>query len=317
MQRYIVWRLALIAPTLLFACTLVFLVMRILPGDITFVIFGDVAVNPEVRESLRDELGLNDPLYVQYGGWLWRMFNGEFGGHSLESDEQIASIIGRQLPVTLLLTVYTIFFSMLISIPFGIISAVSEGRWPDRFIRAITLGGLALPHLWVSLLLLLGLLLFFEWSPPIIYYSPWVNPWSHIQLMIWPTLILTWECSSHLVRVIRSSMIDVLRQPYLVTAQSKGLPVYRVILWHALPNVMIPSLTMVALQVGTLIGGALVLETIFGLPGLGRGLVQAAISRDYPVVQSLAVFLIFLSLILNLFIDVVYRFIDPRISYSV
>jgi peptide/nickel transport system permease protein len=316
MQRYIAWRLVLIAPTLLVACTLVFLVMRILPGDITFVIFGDVAVNPEAREFLRDELGLNDPLHVQYGGWLWKMVNGEFGGHSLESDEQIASMIGRQLPVTLLLTVYTVFFSIFISVPFGILSAVLEGRWPDRFIRAITLGGLALPHLLVALLLLLGLLLFFEWSPPIIYYPPWVNPWSHAQLMIWPTLILTWECSSHLVRVIRSSMLDVIRQPYVVTAQSKGLSVYRVIVWHVLPNVMIPLLTMVALQVGTLIGGVLVLEIIFGLPGLGRGFVQAAISRDYPVVQSLAVFLIFVSLIINLLVDVMYRFIDPRISYS-
>ena len=175
MYRYIAWRLALIVPTVLAASTVIFLVMRVLPGDITLVISGDVAVNPEVRETLREELSLNDSLHIQYGRWLWSMVNGEFGGRSLESQEAIGSMIGRQLPVTLLLTGYTILLSIVVSVPLGVLAATWKDRWPDRLVRVTTLGGLALPHLWIALLVLLGLLLLFRWSPPIIYDAPWTT----------------------------------------------------------------------------------------------------------------------------------------------
>ena len=317
MYRYIAWRLALIVPTVLAASTVIFLVMRVLPGDITLVISGDVAVNPEVRETLREELGLNDSLHIQYGRWLWSMVNGEFGGRSLESQEAIGSMIGRQLPVTLLLTGYTILLSIVVSVPLGVLAATWKDRWPDRLVRVTTLGGLALPHLWIALLVLLGLLLLFRWSPPIIYDAPWTHPWSHLQLMTWPALILAWEYSSHLVRVTRSSMLESFSQAYVTTARSKGLPGYAVVLRHVLPNALIPPVTMLGLQIGMLISGALILETIFGLPGIGRGLVKAAVSRDYPVIQSLATLLVFLSLVVNLIVDMLYKFIDPRVSYSV
>ena len=316
MHRYIAWRLALIVPTVLGASIVVFLIMRVLPGDIALVIAGDVAVSPEVRESLREELGLNDPLHTQYGRWLWSMVSGEFGGRSLESKEPITSMIGRQLPVTLLLTGYTVLLSVLFSVPLGILAAAWKDRWPDLFVRAATLGGQALPSLWVALLVLLGLLLIFRWSPPIIYASPWTNPWDHIQMMIWPALILSWEYSSLLVRVTRSSLLDAIGQAYITTARSKGLPERLILLRHALPNALIPAVTMVGLQFSTLVGGALILETIFGLPGIGRSIVHAALVRDYPVIQSLASLLVFLSLIVNLVVDTLYTRIDPRISHS-
>ncbi len=316
MRSYIALRLALIAPTVLAASVAVFIIMRVLPGDIVLVISGDVAVSPEVREELREELGLNDPLPVQYGRWLWSMVDGEFGGRSLESREPIRSMIGHQLPVTLLLTGYTVLLSILVSVPLGVLAAVWSNRWPDYIVRVTTLGGLALPSLLVALLVMLGLLLVFRWSPPIIYTSLWSNPWNHAQMVALPTLILAWEYSSHLVRVTRASMLEALSQTYITTARSKGLSEYVVVLRHGLPNALVPIVTMVGLQFGTLLSGALILETLFGLPGIGRGLVQAALARDYPVIQSLATLLVLLSLVVNLVVDTVYTRIDPRISHA-
>ena len=319
MHRYIAWRLALIAPTVLAASLVVFGVMRVLPGDIVLVILsgsGEAAVSTEAREALEEELSLNDPLPVQYGQWLWSMVNGQFGGRSFESREPIRSIISRQLPVTLLLTGYTMLLSVTVSLPLGILAAVRSNRWPDYVIRVATLGGLALPKLWVALIVILGLLLLFGWSPPIIYAAPWSNPWSHLQMVAWPALILAWEYSSHLVRVTRSSMLEALSQAHITTAKSKGLPEHSIVLRHALRNALIPVVTMLGLQFGSLLSGALILETIFGLPGIGRGIVQAALARDYPVIQSLATLLVLVSLVVNLAVDTIYTLIDPRISHA-
>ena len=317
MRRHLAWRLTLIVPTVLAASMVVFAVMRVLPGDVVLVILsgsGEAAVSPQAREALEEELGLNDQLPLQYGRWLGSMVNGQFGGRSLVSREPIRSIIGRQLPVTLLLTVYTALLSILVSQPLGVLAAVWRNRWPDYLVRVATLGGLALPNLWVALLVILGLLRIFHWSPPLIYTTPWSDPWTHIQMIAWPALILSWEYSSHLSRVTRASMLEALGQTYVTTARSKGLPERTVVLRHALRNAMIPSVTMLGLQFGGLLSGALIVETIFGLPGIGRGLVQAALARDYPVVQSLATLLVLLSLVVNLIVDTLYTRIDPRIS---
>jgi peptide/nickel transport system permease protein len=316
MHRYIAWRLALLIPTLLAASIVVSLLMRVLPGDVSQVIAGDVAVSPAVRETLAEELGLNDPIHVQYGHWAWSMVNGEFGGNSLESKESIRSIIGQQLPVTLLLTGYTLLLSILVSLPLGILAARWRSRWQDYIIRIVTLGGLSLPSLLVAVLVLLGLLMAFRWSPPILYSSPWANPWAHLQIMIWPALILAWEQSSHLVRVTRASVLEALDRSYVTTAKSKGLAERVVLVKHALPNALTPTVTMIGLHFGVLVSGALILENIFGLPGIGRGIVHAAQVRDYPVVQSLAVLLVLLSLVVNLAVDIVYTRLDPRVGPS-
>lgn len=316
MAGYIAWRLALIIPTVLAASVVVFLVMRVLPGDVALTILSGAPHTVEVREALREELGLNEPLPVQYGTWLWSMINGEFGGRSLENREPIRSIFARQLPVTLLLTGYTVLLSILVSVPLGILAAVWKNRWPDYVIRITVLGGLSIPNVWVALLVILGLLRFFQWSPPIIYTTPWTDPWNHLQIMIWPALLLAWKYSSHLVRVTRSSMIEVLGQDYITTARCKGLPEHAVILKYAVRNAFIPAITMIGLEFGALLSGALVLETIFGLPGIGRGFIQAALARDYPVIQSIATVLVLFFLVVNLIVDIVYTLIDPRISHA-
>jgi peptide/nickel transport system permease protein len=316
MGRYLARRLTLIAPTVLAASVVVFLVLRVLPGDVALVILSGSPHTIEVREALREELGLNDPLPVQYGRWLWSMLNGEFGGRSLESRESVRSILARQLPVTLLLAGYAVLLTALLSVPLGVLAAVHANRWPDRVIRVATLGGLALPHVWVALLIILGLLLLFRWSPPIIYTSPRADLWNHLQIMIWPALLLSWEYGSHIVRVLRASLLEVLNRDYITVARSKGLRERTVIMKYALRNAVIPTVTMIGLQFGTLLSGALVLETIFGLPGMGRGLIQAALARDYPVVQSIATLLVLFYLVVNLLVDVLNTVIDPRISHS-
>lgn len=291
--------------------------MRILPGDVATVILsgsGEGTVSPEARTALRDELGLNDSLISQYLDWLINMLNGSFGGKSLESRESLGSIIGRQIPVTFLLTIYSLVLAISISIPLGIYSAIKNGRPPDIVIRIISLTGLGMPNLWLAILLILGLLILFGWSPPITYSSPWSNFLLHSQMLIWPAIILAWEQSSHLIRIIRSNMLNILDQDYILTAKSLGLSETAIIVGHALPNAFVSTLTVIGLQFGTLISGVVVLETIFGLPGIGRTLIQAALVRDYPVIQSLATLMVFFSLLINLLIDIAYQYFDPRLQ---
>jgi len=305
--------------TTLLASIIVFSIMRMLPGDVVIVILsgkGEVAHSPEVREALRQELGLNDPLPVQYGKWLWSMVRGEFGGESLVDRQPIRTLVARQLPVTLLLACYTVALSVIISVPLGVLAAWRWNRRLDYLVRFVTIPGQALPNFWIALLILLGLVYIFRWSPPIVYTHPWEDLWNHLQIVLWPVLLLAWEYSSHIVRVTRTSILEVMHEDYIITARAKGLAEHRIVLRHALRNALVPIVTVLGLQLGGLLGGTLILESIFGLPGLGRGLVQAALARDYPMVQSLATLLVFVTLSLNLIIDLVYGVIDPRISFS-
>lgn len=312
--RYLAKRTALFVPTLIAASVVVFLVMRVLPGDVTLVILSGSPHTVEMRESLREELGLNRSLPFQYVTWLWSMVNGQFGGNSLESREPMRSVLARQLPVTLLLTLYTVLLSVLTSVPLGVLSAVKKDRWPDYLVRIASLGGLALPHVWIALLVILALLLVFRWSAPIIYTPLLEDPVNHFQMMIWPVLILAWQFSSHIVRTVRSGVIEELDREYVSAARSKGVSERTVVLRYALRGALVPAINMIGLQFGTLLGGTLVLETVFGLPGIGRGLIQAAVARDYPVIQSVATLLVLLYLVVNLTVDMICRAVDPRIS---
>lgn len=298
---------------------IIFVIMRLLPGDVVGWILsggGEVVHSPEVREALREELGLNYPLPIQYGRWLWSILTGEFGGRSLVSSQPIAAIVSRQLPVTLLLAFYAVVLSVIVSVPLGILAALRQNGWQDYLVRFITIPGQALPSFWIALLILLGLTFFFQWSPPIIYTNPWEDPWNHLKIMVWPVLLLTWEHSSHIARATRAYILDVMYEDYILTARAKGLSQTRIVLRHALRNALVPTITILGLQLGGLLGGALILESIFGLPGIGRGLVRAALVRDYPVIQTLVTLLVFTMLTLNFIIDIIYRIIDPRISYS-
>ena len=319
MQKYLAFRLLLFVPTLVIASIIIFGVMRVLPGDVALVVLsgsGEVTHNIEQIESVREELGLDAPLVVQYGKWFGSMLSGGFGGRSLETREELRSLVARQFPVTLQLTFYTILISVGISLPLGILAAVRQDHWLDYLVRVLSIAGQALPSFFIALVSVLGLVKVLHWSPPIIYSDLWEDPWAHIQMMLLPTLVLVWGYSAFLIRMTRSGMLEVLRQDYIRTAYNKGLAWHVVLFRHGLRNALIPVASVAGLQIGALLSGAVILESIFGLPGLGRGIVQAVTVRDYPVIQSLAMLLVFLMLSVNLAVDLIYSLVDPRISYN-
>lgn len=318
-HAYLARRLALILPTALLASMIVFAVMRLLPGDVAATILsggGETTHSPEVREALRAELGLNDPWPVQYARWLWSMLDGSFGGDALVDGQSIRSQLARQLPVTGLLAAYALALTLLVWLPLGVIAGWQRGRWPDHLARLAMLPGIAAPSFLLALLALLGLLLLLGWSPPIVYAGPLEDPWEHALMAAIPALLLSWEYGAHVLRVTRAAVAETLTQPYVRAAVAKGLPERRVVLGHALPNALLPVLTTLGVQSSALLGGALILESIFGLPGVGRGLVEAALVRDFPVVQSIATLLVAAVLLVNLALDVAYAWLDPRISFA-
>ena len=314
--NYWVRRIGGFLATALLASIIVFVVMRMLPGDIADLIAGDVVTSPEVKEALREQLGLNDPIITQYGRWLGSMVTGGFGGESLFSGRPIGDLIARQLPVTLLITLYTVILSLAISVPLGILAALKQNRWPDVIARFLILPGQVLPNFWLALLLLLGLVLAFRWSPPLVYSHPWENAGNHLQMIALPVLLLVWEYGSHIMRVTRSGVLAAMQEDHIIAARARGLSERQIVTRHALPAAAAPIITVLGLQFGMLLGGTLILESIFGLPGMGRGLVDAALARDFPVVQSYVTLLVLAVLGINLILDVIYKTVDPRVSFS-
>jgi peptide/nickel transport system permease protein len=321
MQRYIAQRLLLFAPTVLLASFVLFAILRMVPGDVALSIVGQefaesgTAFSEKQVQDIRESLNLNDPIPVQYGKWVWSMVSGDFGGESIRTKEPISDIVERRLPVTVQLATYAFVLSMVIAIPFGIIAAVYQDKWQDYAVRVVAISGNALPHFWVAILILLVLVVGFKWSPPIFYANLWQDPWTHFQIAIWPTLVLALGFSS-LTRVTRSNMLEVLRQDYIRTARAKGVSTRDILVKHALRNALLPVITLAGLQLGSLMGGTVILEGIFGMPGIGQGLVNAANSRDYPVVQALSMLLVLMMLTINLVVDILYGLIDPRVKYS-
>lgn len=320
MREYLTRRLLLFIPSILLASLAIFGAMRVLPGDVAAVILSGEEntdfISHEQFEKLREKLGLNDPLPVQYGKWVWSMVNGQFGGESLITREPLSEMVGRRSLVTLQLAAYTIAVSLAFAIPAGIIAAVKQDTWADYLVRSFSILGHALPNFWVALMIILMLVVFFQWSPPIRYKALWDDPVLHLEKVFWPVLVLAWSYSANITRVTRSNMLEVLRQDYIRTARSKGLRDRIVFLRHALRNALIPVVTLAGLQLEGLLSGTVILEALFGLPGMGQGIVEGARLRDYPVIQSLTLLMVLIALSMNLFVDILYGYIDPRISYS-
>ena len=318
MKGYVIRRLLLFVPTLFFASLLIFGAMRVLPGDVAARILNEEegVVSQAEYDALREKLGLEEPIPVQYGKWIWSMMNGEFGGSSLVSREPISEMVSRRLIVTGQLALYTIVLTMIAAIPLGILAAIYQDKWPDYVIRTITITGHAIPNFWLALMVLLLLVLVVEWSPPLRYVHVWENPVAHLQKVIWPVLILTWGYTAFMTRITRSNVLEVLRQDYVRTARSKGLNEVVVLGRHVLRNALIPVITVGGFYLSFLLSGSLILENIFGIPGIGQGIIAGATERDYPVIQSLTLLLVFFLLGVNLLVDLLYKIIDPRIDYS-
>ena len=318
MRGYVIRRLLLFVPTLFLASLLIFGAMRVLPGDVAARILSDeeAVVSAEHYERLRDQLGLTEPLPIQYGKWIWSMVNGEFGGQSLVTREPISEMVARRLTVTAQMAAYTIALTMIIAVPLGILAAIYQDRWPDYVIRIFTIAGHAIPNFWLALMVILLLVLVWNWTPPLRYQLLWEHPWEHFQKVIWPVLILTWGYTAFLTRITRSNVLEVLRQDYVRTARSRGLHEVVILGRHVLRNALIPVVTVGGFYLSFLVSGSLILENIFGIPGIGQGLIAGATDRDYPVIQSLTLLLVFFLLSVNLLVDLLYKIIDPRIDYS-
>lgn len=311
-------RLFLIIPTLFLLGTFLFFMLRVLPGDVVHGLIaagGGAAVSEEEMQRVRKDLGLLDPLYRQYSRWLWNTLQGDLG-QSVRAQSPVRKLLLAKVQVTAALAVMAMTISLAVALPLGIVSAVWRGSWIDQGIRTFTAAGLAMPTFWVGIVILLVLLRVLHWSPPIQFYSFFDNPEANLGILFIPALILGYRSAALITRLVRSMMLEVLNEDYIRTARSKGLLPWTVIVRHALPNASLPVITLAALNFSAIVEGAVVIEVIFNLPGLGSMMQQAVFTRDYDLVLGVAMGLAVFTLVWILFIDLLYAWLDPRIRYA-
>lgn len=318
MSTYISRRILLMIPTLLGAVTLIFILMRMLPGDVALYILGSgesSEVNQQALQNIRQELGLDRPMVVQYASWIWGAVRMDFG-NSYWTRQPVIEELKRRYPLTANLALMSLILGSIIAIPIGVISAVRQDTFVDYAARIFVIGGLSIPNFWLSILLILGLVHYFQWLPPLDYAPFWVDPWLNFKQLVFPAMITGYRLSAVSARMTRSSVLEVLRDDYVRTARAKGLHERLVVIKHALKNALLPVITIIGVELLVLFGGLVVVETVFTIPGIGRFLVDAITHRDYPSIQALVfVFAVFVVLV-NLLVDVAYAILDPRIRYS-
>ncbi|MBA2519926.1 MAG: ABC transporter permease [Chloroflexia bacterium] len=315
MVSYILKRMVLAVPVLLGISVIVFLLVRLIPGDVIDLMLGtEGSLRPEVREQLRQTLGLDQPLYVQYVTWLGDIVRGDLG-RSLRTGQPIVENLAGKLPITLELAFLSVVMSLVVAIPLGIVSALRRNSVIDFVVRVLGTIGLSLPNFWLATMLILVASLLFRWGPALIYVSPLDNLGENLKQMFLPSLALALGLMAVVMRMTRSSMLEVLSQDYIRTARAKGLRERLVIYRHALRNALMPVLTVVGIQTGHLLGGAVIVEQIYGLPGLGWFLLNGIYQRDYPVVQAGVLIIAGIFVVTNLVVDLLYAVIDPRIQY--
>ena len=317
MTGYVIQRLGLFIPTLILASFLAFGIMRILPGDPAIALLGgELGTFTEADlEAVREKLGTNKPLHIQYGIWIADLTQGEFGT-SFFYDVPVGRLMKDRFHISAELALIALLLSYVVAIPLGILSAVKQDTFWDYGTKFFTVAGIALPTFWVGILVLFLLVAIFNWAPPLDYANLWENPGKNLVQMILPALALGYFNMAFAARVTRSSMLEVLREDYIRTARSKGLREFIVVIRHALKNAFLPVVTIVGFQLGRLFGGAVAIEAIFVIPGVGTLLVDSVLFRDFPVVQAIILMVAFVVLVLNLIVDLLYGWINPRIRYG-
>jgi peptide/nickel transport system permease protein len=311
--QYIVRRVLAIVPVLFGISILVFLLVHLIPGDVAQILLGTQATDQQI-ETLRRTFGLDRPLPVQYVDWLSHILRGDFGV-SFRTNRPVLPDLVQRFGVTLQLTLTSMLIALLVAIPLGVISAANRGRTSDSISRVVALLGLSIPNFWLGTLLILFVSLVLHWLPPVGFVSLLDNPLLGIQTLILPALALGTAVAAFIMRMVRSSLLEVLRQDYVRTAYAKGLQDRTVLYRHALKNAFIPVLTVIGVQIGYLLGGAVIIESIFSLPGMGRFLLDSISNRDYSIVQGGVLFIALIFCLVNLSVDLVYAWIDPRIRY--
>jgi peptide/nickel transport system permease protein len=316
--RYFVQRVLQLIPVLILVSVAVFLIIRIIPGDPVLVMLG---IDPEERariseeqyESLKHQLGYDRPIYVQYVNWVSRIVQGDMG-LSLRSRRPIFEVIFERYPATLYLALTALLTGVLIAIPTGVIAAMRQNTSVDYAAMGFALWGIAVPNFWLALMLIVLFSLKLGWLPSIGYASPLENPWLFLQHVFLPAIVMGTDLAAPLTRYIRAEMLEQLTQDYVRTAWAKGLPARMVIVRHALKNSLIAAVTVIGLQTARLLGGSTIVETVFSWPGVGRLLIEGIYSRDYPIVQGAVLLIAVTFVFINLFVDIVYKWLDPRIK---
>ena len=313
---YILRRILLLIPTFLGVTLAVFIVVRLLPGDIIDQIISDQAdPSPEFRASVEERLKLNQGVPEAYATWLLGLVRFDFGT-SFSSGRPVTEQLTDRIPVTFELGIMAMIYSISIAIPIGVISAVKQDSPIDYITRSFAILALSIPSFWAGQMVIVYGFDWFSWTPPLRYEYLWDNPLENIKITWVPAIILGSFLSGSVMRLTRSTMLEVMRQDYVRTARAKGLTEHLVIVRHALRNALLPVITVIGLQVSVLISGTVVLEQIFSLPGMGRYLIGALALRDYPTVQAIVLLAALLVLVTNLIVDLSYAFIDPRIRYA-
>ena len=315
MYKYVARRILLAVPVLLLSSMIVFGLMRVMPGDALIALMGESGnVGERELAKLRKDLGLDKPYYEQYGLWLWQMVSLN-PGHSIFTNEPIAASLKKSIPVTLELATLAMILGLLIAIPIGVLSATRQDTPSDYAGRVVAVTGLSMPDFWLGTLVITFAAIWFHWIPPIGYASFWESPGRNLQQFMLPAAVLGFRLASATMRMTRSTVLEVLREDYVRTARAKGLAGRIVVYKHALKNALIPVVTIVGGQMGTLLAGTVIVETIFALPGMGRLTVEAIFYRDYPVVQTNVMLVAATLVSLNLVVDLTYAWLDPRIRY--
>ena len=322
MREYVIRRLILVVPGLIVLTILVFGMVRLIPGDVVQIIAiqlsggrGGGEVSPEVKAKLRRDLGLDKPIYIQYFVWMSSIVRGDLG-NSLITDFPIVKDLKKRFPITLELIFFTLVLMIVWGLTIGIISAVRQDSWLDYGLRSVAILGLSVPFFWTAILLLLFGSLWRNWSPPFGVNPFFEDPWANIQQFFVPAMILAISQGSQVARMTRATILEVLRQDYVRTARAKGLIERTILVRHTLKNAMIPVVGLIGINFAFALGGTVILEQIWGLPGMGQLMLTAIKNRDYPVIQGVILFTGVLVMLVNLLVDISYGWLNPRIHYQ-
>jgi len=315
MVSYIIKRLLFTVLVLFAVSIIVFSAVRVIPGDVCRIVLATPNVDAQQCNSIRKGLGLDKPVVVQYGNYIGGVLHGDFGT-ALISKRKVWPEIRSRIPLTLELAALATIFALVLALPIGVISALRRDTAADYGLRLLTIGWLSIPGFWLGTMLIIFPAKWWGYSPPVGYVDFWKEPLKNVHQLYLPAIALGLALSASLARITRSSMLEVLRQDYVRTARAKGLVERVVVIRHTLKNAMIPVVTLFAVQFGTLLGGTVVLESIFSLPGLGTLTLGSVLIKDYPVVQGLVLFFATVLVLINLLVDISYAWFDPRIRYA-
>ena len=314
MSGYLIRRFFLMLVTLFGISVLIFVMLRLVPGNITDIIFDSAGfVNPKQKQRIERELGLDRPIVVQYARWIGGLARGDLG-YAYVSEKPAIQEIAPRIPVSAKLAALALAFSTLFGVTLGVLSAVRQDTTLDYVLRVVSLSGLSLPSFWLGLLILMACVQWFGWIP--IYRSTPESFWKELGLLALPAAAVGFRSSALVMRLTRSSMLEVLRQDYVRTARAKGASERTVNYRHALANALLPVVTIIGIEAAFLIGGLIVTETVFNIPGVARFLVEAIRWRDYPIVQNLVMFIALVVVLVNFIVDMLYMALDPRIKYG-